>query len=60
MKLFIPMRDDLWSDPSMAMLPLVPFRLEFACLRDMDRNGEAAVIDGDALLSDGFPGYRPA
>jgi len=42
----------------MAMLPLVPFRLDFACLREMDPNGEAAVIDGDALLSDGFPGYR--
>ena len=64
MKCFIPMRDDMLYDPAMAMLPLVPFQLDFACLRDMGPDGSEriardAVAGAESAFSGGSPGYRP-
>lgn len=63
MKVFIPMRDDMLSDPAMAALPLVPFQLDFACQHELARETAAPErgpgADSD-VFSGGFPRCHPA
>ena len=62
MKVFIPMRDDMLSDPAMAALPLVPFHLDFACQHEWacEPPRSAPAEEEGAEFSDGFPRGRPA
>lgn len=63
MKLFVPLDDYPFDDPAAVRLPLVPFRLDFACQRDLDREGRPLRTNasrGDAVISDECPGDRPA
>lgn len=59
MKVFVPMSDDWPLDPSVAVLPLVPFQLDFPCQRDLERDGSARTVPS-SVLSDGSRASPPA